>query len=363
MSDKSVFASTAAKAGTDARPPPPSPAKTRARIAMLDVRYVLEILLIDPDLIEEQSVGKQVNHVIQLITLYIDEDPLPGITEANKRSIRRFQQWYKWKRSQQSDNKLPIGWQWQQDFNMDELYADFEENRSIPSSIDGRSFTKSKSTSTAIDANESFRVKLSKYPTFSGKGHEWHSFKEQFEATCDAAGFDESLLTFEESEEQDHLDRRDDDEEYDALVTKFYKVLKFITAKGTAKSKVRKFATNKDGVLAYSYLRRYYDLDGDKRVYGTSVLNEVLQLELHYNSTGGFDFYLSKFEEYCTQLDDCDQGLSEQQKHTFFLSGIKDEDYTAIKDQCDKKSFDESVLDFRTKAIKLGKAGGSKRFK
>ena len=42
MSDKSVFASTAAKAGTDARPPPPSPAKTRARIAMLDVRYVLE---------------------------------------------------------------------------------------------------------------------------------------------------------------------------------------------------------------------------------------------------------------------------------------------------------------------------------
>ena len=45
------------------------------------------------------------------------------------------------------------------------------------------------------------------------------------------------------------------------------------------------------------------------------------------------------------------------------MSGIEDEDVTAIKDQCDKKSFDESVLDFRTKAIKLGKAGGSKRFK
>ena len=119
MSDKSVFASTATKASTDARPPPPSPAKTRVRLAMLDVRYVLEILLIDPDLIEEQIVGKQVNHVIQLITLDIEEDPLPGITEANKRSIRRFQRWYKWKRSQQSDNKLPIGWQWRQDFTMD----------------------------------------------------------------------------------------------------------------------------------------------------------------------------------------------------------------------------------------------------
>ena len=79
MSDKSIFASTAAKAGTDARPPPPSPAKTRAHLALLDVRYVLEILLIDPDLIEEQIVGKQVNHVFQLTALDVEEDPLPGI--------------------------------------------------------------------------------------------------------------------------------------------------------------------------------------------------------------------------------------------------------------------------------------------
>ncbi len=63
-----------------------------------------------------------------------------------------------------------------------------------------------------------------------------------------------------------------------------------------------------------------------------------------------------------------DQGIiswlkTEYRYKIFFLSGIKDEDYTAIKDQCDKKSFDESVLDLRTKAMKLGKAGGSKRFK
>jgi len=115
---------------------------------------------------------------------------------------------------------------------MNVFYVDFKEDKSEPRSIEGRSFTTCKSASTAVNANEPFRDKLS----------EWHSFKEKFEATCDAAGFDESLLTSKESEEQDHLDRRDDDEEYDALVTKFYKVLKFITAKGTAKSKVRKFA-------------------------------------------------------------------------------------------------------------------------
>lgn len=47
----------------------------------------------------------------------------------------------------------------------------------------------------------------------SGMGHQWHLLKEQFEATCDGAGFDESSLTFEESEDQSHLDQRD------ALVT------------------------------------------------------------------------------------------------------------------------------------------------
>jgi len=169
-------------------------------------------------------------------------------------------------------------------------------------------------------------------------------------------------LTFGQSEEQDRLDGRDDDEEYEVLATKFYKVLKFI-AKGTAKSKVWKFSTNKDGVLAYLHLKRYNDLDDDKHVYGTSVLNEVLQLELYYNSSGGFDLYPSKFEEYCMQSDDCDEGLTEERNHTFFLGGIKDDNYTAIKDECDKKSIDESVLDLRIKAIKLGKAGGSKRFK
>ncbi len=70
MSNKSLYASTAAMAGTDASHPLPSSAKTRTHLAMLDVRYVLEILLIDSDLIEEEIVGKQVNHATQLITLY-----------------------------------------------------------------------------------------------------------------------------------------------------------------------------------------------------------------------------------------------------------------------------------------------------
>ena len=139
MSNKSLYASTAAMAGTDARHPLPSSAKTRTHLAMLDVRYVLEILLIDSDLIEEEIIGKQVNHATQLITLDIEKDPVPGITEANKRSIRRFQQWYRWKHSLQSNKKLPIRWQWQRDFTMDEIFSDLEENISEPRSIDEQS--------------------------------------------------------------------------------------------------------------------------------------------------------------------------------------------------------------------------------
>ncbi len=70
---------------------------------------------------------------------YIEKDPVPGIMEANKRSIRRFQQWYRWTHSPQSNNKLPIRWQWQRDFIMGEIFSDFEENISEPRSIDEQS--------------------------------------------------------------------------------------------------------------------------------------------------------------------------------------------------------------------------------
>ena len=40
----------------------------------------------------------------------------------------------------------------------------------------------------------------------------------------------------------------------------------------------------------------YYDLDSDKNIYEKTQLIDILYLELHYNSPGGFDKYLSTFE-------------------------------------------------------------------
>ena len=73
----------------------------------------------------------------------------------------------------------------------------------------------------------------------------------------------------------------------------------------------------------------------------------------------GFDKYLSTFEKLHNKLEACGQGFTDIQKHTFFLNGIKDEDFENIKDYCDNKLFKETFIDLKKKAIKLGKSGGN----
>ena len=68
---------------------------------------------------------------------------------------------------------------------------------------------------------------------------------------------------------------------------------------------------------------------------------------------------LSTFEELCVKSEACDQGLTYTQKHTFFLNGIKDEDFENIKDYCDNKLLKGTFIDLKKKAIKLGKSGGN----
>ena len=70
---------------------------------------------------------------------------------------------------------------------------------------------------------------------------------------------------------------------------------------------------------------------------------------MHYNLPSGFDKYLSIFEELCSKIEACDQGLADTQKHNFFLNGIKDEDFKNIKNNCDKKSFKETVIALKKK--------------
>ena len=104
-------------------------------------------------------------------------------------------------------------------------------------------------------------------------------------------------------------------------------------------------------------------MDGDKCVYGHNQLEELLQLNLHYNYLGGFDKYLSNLEDMCQKLEERGKGISDDQQHNFLLHGIKDEDNTGVKDSCDKKYFQETILELCYKAIKLVKYSGIKKNK
>ena len=75
-------------------------------------------------------------------------------------------------------------------------------------------------------------------------------------------------------------------------------ILKYVFAKGIAKSKIKKFNDQIDGALAWKTLNKYYDQDGDKGSFGTQALENILSLNLIYNSYGGFDKYMSNFEQY-----------------------------------------------------------------
>ena len=63
-----------------------------------------------------------------------------------------------------------------------------------------------------------------------------------------------------------------------------------------------------------------------------------------YNSHGGFDKYLCKFEWYCIQLEEAEQTLTESQKRQVFLKDVEDTDYLATNDTCDTKKYMEKFI-------------------
>ena len=50
---------------------------------------------------------------------------------------------------------------------------------------------------------------------------------------------------------------------------------------------------------------------------GEKTGEDLLQIELHYNYTGGFDKYLSNFEDMCHKCEEYGKGLSDDQQQTF----------------------------------------------
>ena len=80
-----------------------------------------------------------------------------------------------------------------------------------------------------------------------------------------------------------------------------------------------------------------------------------MSLSLTPNSHGGMDTYLGKFEELSQELALHGDPLSEAQKITMFLNGIKDRKYTHLKTLCrtENYSYEKVLLEFRRESQEL----------
>ena len=80
---------------------------------------------------------------------------------------------------------------------------------------------------------------MTDFPDFDGSWQSWYNFRESFEALAEAAGLEELLNI--KLDDQNHLETRTNDKNYDNKVRRLFKVLKKSTAKGSERSKVPYF--------------------------------------------------------------------------------------------------------------------------
>jgi hypothetical protein len=85
----------------------------------------------------------------------------------------------------------------------------------------------------------------------------------------------------------------------------------------------------------------------------------LINLQLIYNSHGGFDTYESEFTRLTDLLEEAGEPVTDTAKKTFFMQGIKDNSYNASKEVAKGKDFKGMVLHLRQKAAEIGKLGST----
>ena len=270
-------------------------------------------------------------------------------------AIKRIQNWL---RNNEEPKSLD---DWKKAFTEESLNA-FEAEPQVPTgnvqavhsphgSVEQNSLAKTESNRRAGEMS----VKFSDYPDFSGKHTEWYAYKAMHMSTAKVHGYSDLLNV---SDMDAHLERRTEDSEYNYKVSTMHSILYKKTAKGTAFSKVKQYESTEDGVLAWNALKNYYDQEGNKSLYGTNRLNELIDLKLKYSTFGGFDKYQNDFDVLCNQLEDCGHGLPDDQKRTMFIKNIEDPDYDTTMQLCYSDDYATAVQKLRARAAMLGRQSG-----
>ena len=132
-------------------------------------------------------------------------------------------------------------------------------------------------------------------------------------------------------------------------------ILLHFTFEGIALHQVKKYKDDADGHFAYKHFYNHYQGHGNKQQYYNTLLTKIMSLSLTPNSHGGMDTYLGKFEELSQELALHGDPLSQAQKITMFLNGIKDRKYSHLKTLChtENYSYEKVLLEFRRESQEL----------
>ena len=84
---------------------------------------------------------------------------------------------------------------------------------------------------------------MTDFPDFDGSHQSWYNFRESFEGLAEAAGLEEIL--YNKLDDQNHLETRNIDKNYDNKVRRLFKILKKATAKDQHVARSRNIKINK----------------------------------------------------------------------------------------------------------------------
>ena len=143
-----------------------------------------------------------------------------------------------------------------------------------------------------------------------------------------------------------------------------YAALKKACSNGTASTKVKTSTKSQNGHKVWNRLCKFYEGIDTVEQQVTDITDALTSLKLEYNSGGGFSKYLQRFEKLNLRLAEMNHGLSDLQKKTFFINGIKDRDYNptiAICRDDPKKSYDRCVNTLHAEARRLNKLSENRK--
>jgi hypothetical protein len=165
------------------------------------------------------------------------------------------------------------------------------------------------------------------------------------------------------NEQPAHKSRVKAEPDYSRKNNLLHAILLHCTSEGIALHLVKKYEDDADGYLAYKHLYNHYQGHGNQQQYYNTLLTKIMSLSLTHTTHGGMDTYLGKFEELAQELALHGDPLSEAQKITMLLNGIKDRKYSHLKTLCrtENYSYNKVLLEFRRESQELDSTEQPKR--